>query len=336
MKAKVAVLYGGWAHESLLCAYPRVSLAVKRLGYTSCDLRCDAPDFIENLVAFRPDVAFLASHGAYHEDGKLQALLEWLDIPYTGSSVSASAVGMNKVIFKRLMQGEGVLTAPWLVVERGQKYPSFTEASALLDSAQLVLKPVCAGSSVGLSLVDIEQTYETELNQLLVDFRSALIEHYVAGSREFSVGVHDFDGAPSALPVCELHTAANLFNFEMKNGYRSVEKSIPANISADLQAQIQETAIRVHQIVGAQGVSRIDLLLGADRRLWVLEINTLPGLMPQSVLPHSFAQLGTSYEEMISQILSAAQRPKRLDVAKQFSGQKQLGQMTRISMLEAN
>lgn len=329
---KVAVLYGGWAHESFLCAFPSVTASIKRLGYITKELRCDSPSFIGELVAFRPDIAFMASHGAYHEDGKLQGVLEWLDIPYVGSSVGASAVGMNKVLFKHFLRGIGVATAPYIVIERGEVVPNFAEATNVLDSAKVMIKPVSSGASIGLKLVDGANQYQRHIDSLLNEFGSCLVEKFLSGCREFSVGVHDLDDVVTSLPVCELHTGGEVFDFGMKNGYSSLDKSIPAKINDKLSQKMQKIAVQIHSELGAQGYSRIDMLLTQDFNVSVLEINTLPGLMPQSVLPKSFENTGISYDAMIEKILNAAKKPKRFEVAKQYTNQPTLSDSVIASM----
>lgn len=329
---KVAVLYGGWAHESFLCAFPSVLQSIKRLGYIAHPLRCDSPSFFTELAVFRPDIAFLASHGAYHEDGKLQGVLDWLNIPYVGSSVGASAIGMNKVLFKKFINGLGIATAPYISIEKGQIVPNFAQATQFLDSEKLVLKPVSSGASVGLKLVHNSDQYNTHIDTLLKEFGSCLVERFLSECREFSVGVHDFDGVVKSLPVCELHTGGEMFDFDMKNGFSCIDKTIPALINNKISEDMQRIAVEIHSGLGAQGFSRIDLLLTKDLVINVLEINTLPGLMPQSVLPKSFEITGVSYDEMIEKMLIAAKKPKRFDVAKQYGQQPTLSDSVITSM----
>jgi len=329
---KVAVLYGGWAHESFLCAFPSVLQAIKRLGYIAHALRCDSPSFFSELAVFHPDVAFLASHGAYHEDGKLQGVLDWLNIPYVGSSVGASAVGMNKVLFKNFIRGMGIATAPHISIEKGQIVPSFAQATKFLNSEKVVLKPVSSGASVGLKLINNSDQYKNHIDILLKEFGSCLVESFLSECREFSVGVHDFDGVVSSLPVCELHTGGEVFDFDMKNGFSFIDKTIPAQINSRISQDMQRIAAQIHSGLGAQGSSRIDMLLTQDLIINVLEINTLPGLMPQSVLPKSFEITGVSYEEMIEKMLIAAKKPKRFEVAKQYGQQPTLSDSVIASM----
>jgi D-alanine-D-alanine ligase len=262
----------------------------------------------------------------------LQGVLDWLNIPYVGSSVGASAVGMNKVLFKNFIRGMGIATAPHISIEKGQIVPSFAQATKFLNSEKVVLKPVSSGASVGLKLINNSDQYKNHIDILLKEFGSCLVESFLSECREFSVGVHDFDGVVSSLPVCELHTGGEVFDFDMKNGFSFIDKTIPAQINSRISQDMQRIAAQIHSGLGAQGSSRIDMLLTQDLIINVLEINTLPGLMPQSVLPKSFEITGVSYDEMIEKMLIAAKKPKRFEVAKQYGQQPTLSDSVIASM----
>ena len=337
MKNKIAVLHGGWSHESNLCAFHAILGAIKRLGYQAQKFCCDDHEFIVKLIKFNPDVAFLASHGAYHEDGKLQGVLEYLDIPYIGSGTTASAIGMNKLTSKLFFKGMGFHTAPFILVEDGDVIPDYDHATHQLDTP-LVIKPLNAGASVGLKIVTDRNEYERTLKQLLPVFRALLIEKHLGKEcREFSVGVHEFFGRVEALPICELITSGGTYSYEMKNSlHGKLDRVIPAKIDNLLEKELKEFAIKIHRATGAETYSRVDMMVDKERKIFILEMNTLPGLLPMSIIPKAFKAIGISYDQLIDRLISSAKLPKRFDPKKLYSEKPELPHEVISVMLSAN
>lgn len=177
MKKKLAILYGGWSYESYLCGYQAIINAVNKLNmYEVQSFKCDSKSLIPDLITFAPDVAFLASHGTYHEDGKLQSVLEYLDIPYNGSGVTASAVGMSKIASKLAFIGAGIKCAPYKILNKDDSaHISFNEVQHEFGTP-FVIKPVTGGASVGLASIVTEEDYNNKIDVLLNESGSVMIE----------------------------------------------------------------------------------------------------------------------------------------------------------------
>lgn len=231
------------------------------------------------------DVVFIALHGRYGEDGRLQGLLDWLGIRYTGSGVLASSIGMDKLVFRQLMEINGVPVAK------------------IVDRAPCVVKPVGEGSSVGVSLVKKDNELEKAVSVARRYGDRVLIEEYIKGV-EVSCGVLGNNG-PVALPVIEIVPKNNFFDYEAKYTKGMSQEICPARIDNELAARVQELAIKVFRIVGCKGYARVDMIIRGEEIL-VLEINTLPGLTVNSLLPKEAKVAGMDYSKLLDKIIKLA------------------------------
>lgn len=259
------------------------------------------------------DVVFIALHGPYGEDGTVQGLLELLGLPYTGSGVLASALAMDKLRSRQVLQASGVSVPAWLQLDAAQ-WPGGRADLARRIARDLgypcVVKPNAQGSSIGVTIVHGDAALDAAIEEALGFGNVVLVEEYLRGT-ELTCGVlEDADtGAPEALPVIEIVPKREFFTYEAK--YEGASEEIcPARIAAPLAAKAQELALRAHQVLGCEGFSRVDIFLcGTD--LVVLEVNTIPGLTEGSLIPLAARAAGIDYPALLDRMIAAAVRRDR-------------------------
>lgn len=253
------------------------------------------------------DCVFLGLHGADGEDGKIQAALDLLGVPYTGSGPLASAMAMDKAVAKRLMEGAGVLTPKWREL-------SYTEADIPRLSAELpvpcAVKVVSGGSSLGVALPDTRAELEEALRELL-RFRSRVIVEEKISGREITQPI--LDGRyMSAIEIVPPEGSYFDYVAKYQSGAEGAQEICPARITESERRAIGEAALRVHRALGLSVYSRVDFILDAEGRPWCLEVNTLPGMTPNSLIPRAAAAEGMSFAELCERIvtLSLEERKK--------------------------
>lgn len=254
------------------------------------------------------DVAFLALHGKFGEDGRIQAMLDYWQIPYTGSGVLASALGMNKLKCIEILNSYGIKTAPHLVVKgRDVDIEKLHQLVSGSFGYPVVVKPNESGSSVGVSIVKDFSQLKTALEAALKEDNLVLVEKYISG-RELTCAVMGNSGDKEllALPPIEIISPAGEF-FDYQNKYFSgkTKDICPADISPGLNEEIKETSKRVHAILGCDGLTRSDYILH-NGELFFLEINTIPGLTEVSLAPRSANAIGLSFAEFLEKQINMA------------------------------
>ncbi|MBV9757944.1 MAG: D-alanine--D-alanine ligase, partial [Alphaproteobacteria bacterium] len=278
---RVAVLYGGISveREVSLASGQQVIAALRDAGCDVLPVEV-GPDLRALLAALspRPDVVFNALHGRFGEDGTVQGLLDWLDIPYTHSGARASALAMDKLASRAVFAAAGLPTAPGLVV------PCAALEAADPMPRPFVVKPINEGSSVG---VEILRTGDNRRAALAREWRfgdAALVEEYIPG-RELTVGVL----GERALVVTEIAARAGFYDYEAKYAPGGSRHVLPARVHPDAYARTLELAVAAHRALGCRGATRVDFRYddtrGEPGRLVLLEVNTQPGLTPTSLLP---------------------------------------------------
>jgi len=298
--AKVAVVMGGSSSEREISIQTGsgVMRALRTLGYDAQSLDFDA-NFIDAVRTLKPDVVFVALHGPGGEDGQVQAILDYLGIAYTGSGVEAAALAMDKHLTKKLIGAEGLPTAAWDLFDlSGGTLPLLPGSLDL----PLVIKPRYEGSSSGVSIV---KTHEQWTNAMLTSaklFPQVMAEEYVEG-REFTCGVL----GEEALPVVEIvANKDDFYTYDAKYAPGGSTHIVPAEIDADLAARLQMLALSVHRLIGLRDYSRTDFIVSSEGRPQILEVNTLPGLTPTSLLPDACKAIGISYEALIDRLVGYA------------------------------
>jgi D-alanine-D-alanine ligase len=255
------------------------------------------------------DVAFIALHGAYGEDGTLQGMLELLGLPYVGSGVLASALAMDKAMAKKMMAAEGIPTPRGIRLTRAFFNEDRPAAVRLAEAVGVpaVVKPSRQGSSIGMSLVTSVQEMAGALAEAFRYDSELLVEERVLGT-ELTVGVIG-NRELTALPVVEIVSKRAFFDYRAKYDPELSEEICPARLPAEAAAQAQELGLRAHRALGCRGLSRTDMIL-AERGPVVLEVNTLPGMTMSSLLPKAAAAAGIPFGELLHRLVSLALEPE--------------------------
>ena len=265
-------------------------------------MRVDQSDcfFGPNVIAMcrMADIVFMALHGENGENGKVQAAFDLYGIKYTGNGYLSSAVAMDKGISKQFLKGYGIPCPEGFSLNKSER--SATDKSENL-SFPCVVKPACGGSSIGVSIVEDAKEFEHALDEAFRWEDEVIVEDYIKG-REFSVGV--LEGV--ALPVIEIAPKAGFYDYKNKYKAGSTVETCPAELDDDIATQMQLHAERVTVALGLETYSRMDFLLDADKQMYCLEANTLPGMTPTSLLPQEAAAVGMSYEDLCEEIIKVS------------------------------
>ena len=292
---RIGVLWGGLSREREISfrSGKNISEALSRLGYQVVMVD---PAHTVDFSTF--DVAFIALHGFFGEDGCVQAMLESAGKPYTGSGVSASVLGMNKLASKRVFQQKGIPTAafqfvldPLLELPKGFEYP-------------VVIKPVSEGSSVGVSIADTAEQLARDSAFLCKQYGGFLLEEFITGV-ELTIGIIE-DPLPLALPILELRSHNRFYDFDAKYTKGKTDFILPADISEVDTTLCQTLAVRTYEAFGCKGMSRVDMILCPKRGPFVLEVNTLPGMTDTSDLPAQAKEAGYTFDQLVELILRRA------------------------------
>lgn len=247
------------------------------------------------------DVVFIAMHGPFGEDGTIQGMLELSSFKYTGSGVLASAIGMDKIMFRKIMLQEKIAIPKYVTVKEGE---NFRHVHKVLRKTPYFVKPHNQGSSVGASIVHKQKDLGKALKLAHKYSKLALVDEYIRGM-EVTCGVLGND-KPFALPLVEIIPKKDFFDYESKYTESGAEEIVPARINKKLTRKIQEIAVQVYKAVGARGFGRVDFILKNGKDPVVLEINTIPGLTPMSLLPKEAKAAGISYPRLLATIIEYA------------------------------
>jgi D-alanine-D-alanine ligase len=253
------------------------------------------------------DVAFLVVHGPYGEDGTLQGFLELAGIPYTGAGVLASAVAMDKVVFKDLMRGHDlpVVDSTWFRRHAWERDPAHVvRAVAELIGERSVVKPARLGSSVGMSIVHDLDELPVALDEAFLHDSKVIVEAYVEHARELECGVLGTDH-PVVFEPGEVRSSHEFYDYEAKyvEGLAAVEPR--ADVETDLAARLKELALAAYRAVDAAGLARIDFLVTPDRA-YLSEMNTLPGFTATSMYPKQAELAGLPFADLIARLIELA------------------------------
>jgi D-alanine-D-alanine ligase len=310
--SRVAVLKGGRSLERQvsLNSGARVEESLRRLGHEVLEVDV-GHDLVDRLSADRPEVAFVVLHGRDGEDGTVQELLEVLDIPYTGSRVSACIRASDKVLAKHAMRDAGIPTPDFFAFSE-TAFRSLGAAQALPAissrlSFPIVVKPASQGSALGIKFARTASDVPTALIAAFSYDKKVLLERYVAG-RELAVSVLEIDGQPQALPIVEAVPEQDAFyDFESRYEIGRTRFICPAELEPDVTARVQELAVAAFRLLGCAVFARVDLMLDAESsEPFVLEVNPIPGLTETSLLPQAADAAGIGFDDLIARIVAAA------------------------------
>jgi len=293
---KVAVLLGGKSaeREVSLDSGKAVLEALLRSGVNAEGFDPQERSVTE-LVGY--DRAFIVLHGRGGEDGQIQGALEWMNVPYTGTGVQGSAIGMDKVKTKQIWQGSDLPTAPYRIISKDSDLTEVIESLGL----PLIIKPVHEGSSVGMSKVEKAEDLAAAIEKATVHDAVVMAEKWITG-REYTISF--LNGLP--LPVIRLQPPADVafYDYEAKYNRNDVEYGIPCGLSESQEKNLQELCLRAFQVVGASGWGRIDAMLDEQGHFWLLEVNTVPGMTSHSLVPKAAKAVGYSFDELCVAILA--------------------------------
>jgi len=323
-KTRVAVLRGGPSEEfdvslrtgermlSALDAkrHHPLDVVITKGGEWLLSGRVRAP---EDILA-HTDVALLALHGKFGEDGGVQRLLERHGVPFTGSGSYASAIAMNKAITKDLVRHHGVHVPKHMVIGSSARENTIGMAHSIkaLFGSKYIVKPISSGSSIGVRFAKNVEELSLALGELLAVYDTVLVEEYIEGKEATCGVIENFRGeAVYALPVVEIvpPTAAGFFAAHVKYT-GATEEICPARFTKDEKETIEQLSKTVHRELGLSHYSRSDFIVAKDG-IYFLEVNTLPGMTNESLFPKSLAAIGARYEDFIDHLLTVATARRR-------------------------
>jgi D-alanine-D-alanine ligase len=251
------------------------------------------------------DAAFIALHGKGGEDGWIQGLLETMRIPYTGSGVRASALSMDKELTKLVIGQYGIPFAKTVYIDRFQGAANAADEILKQIGLPAIVKPAAEGSSLGCFVAHDEKELRGGLDKFLAGFRRGVAEQFISGC-EITVGVLGVNEKIRALPALELIPKNEYYDYEAKYTKGMTELICPARLDKKTAKLAAEYAIRTHRALGCNGVSRVDFIVDKSGSLFVLELNTIPGMTETSDLPEEIMAEGGSYDSLVLEILSSA------------------------------
>jgi D-alanine-D-alanine ligase len=301
---KIGVFMGGTSEEKeiSLLSGKAVTAALKELGYDAIPVVLN-DDSLAALDGTHIDVAFVAMHGKFGEDGGLASLLEKKRIPYTGSNPQSSKMAMNKAMAKQWFEERGIPTPAYLILQ-GNFTPA--EADWLIRQEfgyPCIVKPVASGSSIGVTVVENSSQLEDALKSAARPEFEVLVERYIAG-REITCGIL----ADRPLPLIELKPKSKFFDFHAKYEDAGTEHIVNPDLPEAKKIELQLSALAAHRAVGAKDFSRVDMILDNLGQVWVLEVNTIPGLTNKSLFPKAAKALGIDFPHLCEMLTDMAFR----------------------------
>ncbi len=287
---KVVVLMGGWSAEREISikSGQAVLKALKELGHEALPLDL-TEDLCEKLREIKPDKVFIALHGPYGEDGRVQGLLDILGIPYIGSGVLGSSIAMDKDTTKKVLSFHGIKVPHWVCVRS-------EEEELKWDIYPAVVKPADQGSSVGLFVVKNQEEAKEAIAKCLDISRKVMVEEYIEG-RDVTVGILK----EKALPPIEIRPKKGVYDYESKYTKGMTEYLFVED--KDLVERLQKTALLAHKSLELKDLSRVDFRVDKEGNIYLLEVNTIPGLTELSLFPMACRKAGLDFKELIDMLL---------------------------------
>ncbi len=273
-----------------------VASALRSRGYQVIEVDVDR-HVAEKLVKEKIEVAFLALHGRYGEDGSIQGLLEILGVPYTGAGPMGSSVSLDKGLTKQIVSAVGVKTPQWQMIEK-DKIDSLKTSPFPLP---IIVKPNREGSTIGMSIVRHTDEFKPALQKAADCDETILIEQFISGT-EVTVGI--IEG--QALPVLEIVPKGGFYDFTSKYTKGMTEYIVPARISEGVREEVTKATEKVFSLLKLSGFARADYIIDAQGQSYFLEINTIPGMTETSLVPKAAVAAGISFEDLCERVLKKA------------------------------
>jgi len=300
-KIRIGVLMGGTSaeREISLKSGKAVLRALRSCGQDALaiDIKKTDKNYVTDLLlSYDIGLAFLVLHGSFGEDGKIQAILDQMRIPYTGSGAFASSLSMDKLSSRRIFRAAGLAVPRYFVLNRKERR---------IDSSfafPLVVKPAACGSSIGLSVIDNPEEFRAAIRLAFKYDSCVLVEEYIKG-REMTVGI--FKDSP--LEAIEIRSRRRFFDYKAKYEQGQTDYIVPAPVPLKTMQLLKDTALKAHTLLGCFFFSRVDIILNNKNIPYVLEVNTIPGFTATSLLPRAALHKGIPFQELVLVIAQAAQ-----------------------------
>jgi D-alanine-D-alanine ligase len=291
---KIGVLMGGLSSEReiSLSTGNAVMEAMTRKGLKAFPIDVDRN--IANALR-EIDLAFIALHGTYGEDGCIQGVLEYLNIPYTGPGVAGSALAYDKLKTKEIFKFNGIPTADYEVFYKNQRIQRSLELP-------VVVKPTNQGSSFGVSIVNTEDQWKPALENAFEYSEEIIVEKFIAG-KLLAVGMN----GETPMPIVHIRPESEFYDYEAKYTSGKTEYLCPANLSEYEINKCNEISIKVFKVLRGRGIPRVDIILDDEGTPYVLEMNTIPGMTPTSLLPMAALEMEMNFDDLVIEILKTAQ-----------------------------
>ena len=296
---KIGVLAGGVSSEReiSLKSGTAVFKALEGLGLDVKFIDVSDKDFCCKVNFSDIDLAFIALHGRFGEDGTIQEFLEDEGILYTGSGPAASRLALDKLESKIQFTKAGIRIPEYCIANKG------ADTAKIRPGFPCAVKPRYEGSSVGLSIVREQKQLEAALEKSFAYDDDAIVEKFIKG-KEITVGMLD----QVALPVVEIVTLDNIYDYEAKYRSQHTEYIAPATIEEEVAQEAREIAIKAHTTLGCEGFSRVDFRVDEDNKIFILEVNTIPGLTERSLLPMAAAAYGLTFSDLCVKMLDITKK----------------------------
>ncbi len=302
---KIGVLMGGISAEREISLQTGSSIldALLRKGYNAVAIDVNM-DIAKTLQQSGIDTAYIALHGILGEDGAIQGLLEISRIPYTGSGLLSSAISMNKNVSKQIFNYHGLPTPSFQVFKSTEEEISSIK-SQINISLPFVVKPSEEGSTIGISIVKKEDEVSNALSAALKCNSEIIIEKFIKG-KELTAAI--INGKP--LPLIEIVPKSGFYDYQSKYTSGSTKYIVAPTMEKELETKIQELALKAYHALNCCGAARVDIILDEEKTPSILEINTIPGMTENSLLPKAAKNAGISFDELVEEILFAAKLHK--------------------------
>ncbi len=297
----ILMITGGWSSERevSLSGGKGIEQALIRLGHNVT--RFDPVTSLEGLLAkaAKADFAFITLHGAPGEDGLVQAMLDTVNCPYQGAGPAGSFLALNKAAAKEIFREKGLATPDWVLL--GKRPEAGWQP---LFAFPVFVKSNTGGSSLGMERVNAPGDMDAALDRLFQHGGEFIVEPAVTGV-EVTCAVLGPKGEEEALPpiLIKPKAASGIFDYTSKYATGGAEEICPAPLAADVTAAVQRAALAAHRALGLTGYSRADFILQPDRQVILLEVNTLPGMTPNSLLPKAAAAVGMSFDQLVQRLI---------------------------------
>jgi D-alanine-D-alanine ligase len=298
----IGVLYGGLSSEREISIKTGKNIvkSLRSKGYTVKEMCINQKSDYTDLLIESYDIIFNGLHGGEGENGTIQALLDVYDIPYIGSGMASSNIAMDKWKAKQILKNIGIPIAKDRLILKTETI----NIQEIIDSFSfpIVVKPNSEGSSIGLAIAKDKSDLQKRIENIRDLDSNILVEEFISGT-EVTVGVIGEIGNERALPVIEINTKNEFFDYNSKYMKGMSQHLVPANLPTCIIERLQEYAIKIHKILGCKTYSRIDFIVNKNGVPVFLEVNTLPGMTETSLFPKSLKSKGVSYEEMLEMLL---------------------------------